>query len=58
MNNESMNNDKAPSVALPTNGTTESRIGPLALEGGYPTDATVTRLEKPNVVLRLADYVG
>jgi hypothetical protein len=30
----------------------------LALEGGYPTDATVTRLEKPNVGLMLADYVG
>lgn len=29
---------------MPTNGTTESRIGPLAFEGGYPTDATVTRL--------------
>ena len=29
---------------LPTTGTTESRIGPLAFEGGYPTDATVTAL--------------
>ncbi len=29
---------------LPTTGTTESRIGPLAFEGGYPTDAAVTRL--------------
>ena len=29
---------------LPTTGTTESRIGPLAFEGGYPTDATVTKL--------------
>ena len=36
--------DKAPSGALPTNGTRESRIGPLAFEGGYPTDATVTKL--------------
>lgn len=30
--------------SLPTNGTVESRIGPLAFEGGYPTDATVTKL--------------
>ena len=30
--------------ALPTTGTAESRIGPLAFEGGYPTDATVTKL--------------
>ena len=29
---------------LPTNGTTESRLGPLTFEGGYPTDATVTKL--------------
>ena len=29
---------------LPTTGTAESRIGPLAFEGGYPTDATVTKL--------------
>jgi len=29
---------------LPTTGTTESRIGPLAFEGGYPTDATVAKL--------------
>ena len=31
-------------LSLPTTGTTESRIGPLAFEGGYPTDATVTKL--------------
>lgn len=43
---------------LPTTGTTESSIGPLAFEVGYPTDATVTKLEKPNVVLELADNVG
>lgn len=30
--------------ALPTSGTAESRIGPLAFEGGYPTDATVAKL--------------
>lgn len=30
--------------SLPINGTTESRIGPLAFEGGYPTDATVAKL--------------
>ena len=29
---------------LPTTGTVESRIGPLAFEGGYPTDATFTKL--------------
>ena len=30
--------------ALPTNGTIDSRIGPLAFEGGYPTDPTITKL--------------
>jgi hypothetical protein len=30
--------------ALPTTGTSESHIGPLAFEGGYPTDATVAKL--------------
>lgn len=29
---------------LPTTGTAESRIGSLAFEGGYPTDATVSKL--------------
>ncbi len=29
---------------LPTTGTIKSRIGPLAFKGGYPTDATVTKL--------------
>ncbi len=29
---------------LPTTGTLESRIGPLAFEGGYPTDVTVNKL--------------
>lgn len=30
--------------ALPTNGSMDSRIGPLAFEGAYPTDETVTKL--------------
>jgi hypothetical protein len=31
-------------TSLPINGTMESRIGILTFEGGYPTDATVTKL--------------
>ncbi|MGY6215893.1 DUF1254 domain-containing protein [Methylolobus aquaticus] len=30
--------------SLPTTGTIQSRIGALAFEGGYPTDATVAKL--------------
>lgn len=30
--------------ALPTSGTAEFCIGPLAFEGGYPTDATIAKL--------------
>ena len=39
-----MTNDKAPSQALPTNGTADSRLGPLQFEGGYPTPESVARL--------------
>jgi hypothetical protein len=35
---------QTPGQPLPVTGSTESRIGPLAFEGGYPTDATVRRL--------------
>jgi hypothetical protein len=38
------NDDKAPSGALPTNGSVDSRLGPLGFEGGYPTPETVARL--------------
>ncbi len=33
-----------PKQSLPTSGAIESRIGPLAFEGGYPTDDTVAKL--------------
>ena len=39
-----MQNDTTPTQPLPMTGTVNSRIGPLAFEGGYPTDATVTKL--------------
>jgi len=39
-----MQNDTTQAQPLPTTGTIDSRIGPLAFEGGYPTDATVTKL--------------
>lgn len=39
-----MTNDKTPSGGLPTTGTVDSRLGPLQLEGGYPTPDTVARL--------------
>jgi hypothetical protein len=29
---------------LPTTGTVESRIGPLEIKNGFPTDETVTKL--------------
>ena len=33
-----------PAHSLPTDGSIDSRIGPLMFEGAYPTDATVTKL--------------
>ncbi|MCX7053984.1 MAG: DUF1254 domain-containing protein, partial [Proteobacteria bacterium] len=39
-----MQNDTTQAQPLPTSGTINSRIGPLAFEGGYPTDVTVTKL--------------
>jgi len=39
-----MQNNTTPAQPLPVNGTIDSRIGPLTFEGGYPTDATVTKL--------------
>lgn len=39
-----MQNDTTPAQPLPMTGRSNSRIGPLAFEGGYPTDATVTQL--------------
>ena len=39
-----MQNDNKPTQTLPMTGTINTRIGPLAFEGGYPTDATVTKL--------------
>jgi len=33
-----------PEQVLPTTGTIESPIGPLEFEGGYPSDATITKL--------------
>lgn len=38
-----MKNDTTQGQPLPTTGTLDSRIGSLAFEGGYPTDATVTK---------------
>jgi hypothetical protein len=39
-----MTDDKTPPGALPTNGTVDSRLGPLIFEGGYPTPESVARL--------------
>ena len=39
-----MQNDTTQAHTLPMTGTINSRIGPLAFEGGYPTDATVAKL--------------
>ena len=39
-----MQNDTTQAHTLPMTGTINSRIGPLAFDGGYPTDATVTKL--------------
>jgi hypothetical protein len=39
-----MQNDTIQAQPLPMTGTINSRIGSLAFEGGYPTDATVTKL--------------
>ena len=39
-----MQNDTTQAQPLPTTGAIDSRIGPLAFEGGYPTDPTVTKL--------------
>jgi hypothetical protein len=39
-----MQNDITQSQPLPTTGTIDSGIGPLAFEGGYPTQESVTRL--------------
>jgi hypothetical protein len=39
-----MQNDTTQAQPLPMTGTINSRIGSLAFEGGYPTDATVTKL--------------
>ena len=36
--------DTAPSQALPTNDTVDSRIGPVGFEGGYPTPESVAKL--------------
>ena len=39
-----MQNDTTQVHTLPMTGTINSRIGSLAFDGGYPTDATVTKL--------------
>jgi len=39
-----MQNEMTHAQPLPTTGTIDSRIGSLEFEGGYPTDAAVTRL--------------
>jgi hypothetical protein len=39
-----MQNDTIKAQPLPMTGTIDSRIGSLGFEGGYPTDATVTKL--------------
>lgn len=41
---QAQSSDDVPEQSLPTTGTIQSRIGSLEFEGGYPTDATVTKL--------------
>ena len=39
-----MQNDATPAPPLPMTGTINSRIGPLAFEGGYPIEESLARL--------------
>ena len=39
-----MQNDTTQAHTLPMTGTIDSRIGPLAFEGGYPTEESLVKL--------------
>jgi hypothetical protein len=39
-----MPDDTQAATRVPTNSTLETRIGPLDVKNGYPTDATVAKL--------------